>query len=123
MKLAHALEIVKAFGVLRARGVSDPKKPLETLRTVKESRVYGPQATLIRHSARIVPNAPGLVDERGELTYRQLDEQSTAIARGLRQANLTEGSVVGVLARDHRGLILAMAAAGKLGARVALMNT
>ncbi|MEV5839919.1 acyl-CoA synthetase [Nocardia sp. NPDC052112] len=122
MKLAHALEVVKALGVLRARGVSDPKKPLETLRTAKESQVYGPQATLIRHSARVAPDAPGLVDERGELTYRQLDEQSTAIARGLR-TNLTEGSVVGVLARDHRGLILAMAAAGKLGVRVALMNT
>ncbi|MFI6366063.1 acyl-CoA synthetase [Nocardia sp. NPDC050630] len=123
MKLAHALEVVKAFGVLRARGVSDPTKPLEALRTVKESQVYGPQATLIRHSARVVPDAPALVDERGELTYRQLDEQSTAVARGLRQANLTEGSVIGVLARDHRGLILAMAAAGKLGVRVALMNT
>lgn len=123
MKLAHALEVVKAFGVLRARRVSDPKKPLEALRTAKESQVYGPQATLIRHSARVAPDATGLVDERGELTYRQLDEQSTAIARGLRQANLTEGSVIGVLARDHRGLILAMAAAGKLGVRVALMNT
>ncbi|MFQ6329378.1 acyl-CoA synthetase [Nocardia sp. CWNU-33] len=123
MKLAHALETIKAMGVLRARGVSDPRRPVEALRTMKESQIYGPQATLIRHSARIAPNAPGLVDERGELSYRELDEQSTAIARGLQPAGLTEGSVIGVLARDHRGLILAMAAAGKLGVRVALMNT
>ncbi|MEV0297762.1 acyl-CoA synthetase [Nocardia sp. NPDC050710] len=123
MKVAHAVEVVKALGLLRSRGVSDPRKPLETLRTMKESQVYGAQATLVRHSARVAPEAPALVDERGELTYRQLDEQSTAIARGLRAAGITEGTVIGVLCRDHRGLILSMVAAGKLGVRVALMNT
>ncbi|WP_107658871.1 acyl-CoA synthetase [Nocardia suismassiliense] len=123
MKLAHALETVKALGVLRSRGVSDPRKPLETIRTIKESKIFGPQATLIRHAARITPDSPGLADERGELTYGELDKQSTAIARGLQAAGITEGTVIGVLARDHRGLILSMVAAGKLGVRVALMNT
>ncbi|MEV0708851.1 acyl-CoA synthetase [Nocardia aurea] len=123
MKVAHAVEAVKAIGLLRTRGVTDPRKPLETLRTIKESQVFGPQATSVRHSARVTPDAPALVDERGELTYRQLDEQSTAIARGLRAAGITQGTVIGVLCRDHRGLILTMVAAGKLGVRVALMNT
>ncbi|MFC9439172.1 acyl-CoA synthetase [Nocardia sp. NPDC057030] len=123
MKVAHALENLKALGVLRSRGVSDPKNPLETLRTLKESQIFGPQATLIRHNARIAPDSPGLADERGELTYREIDKQSTAIARGLQAAGITEGTVVGVLARDHRGLILSMVAASKLGVRVALMNT
>ncbi|MBF6123914.1 acyl-CoA synthetase [Nocardia brasiliensis] len=123
MKVAHALEVVKALGVLRKRGVSDPRKPLETLRTMKESQIYGPQATLIRHAARIAPDSLALADEKGELTYGQIDKQSTAIARGLHAAGLTEGTVVGVLARDHRGLILSMVAASKAGVRVALMNT
>ncbi|MFC9661820.1 acyl-CoA synthetase [Nocardia sp. NPDC127606] len=123
MNLSHLLESVKAIGVLRARGVSDPKTPLETLRTMKESKIYGPQATLVRHSARVAPDQVALVDERGELTYRELDEQSTAIARGLREAGISEGTVIAVLARDHRGLIMSMIAAGKLGARIALMNT
>src|SRR5687767_14814526 len=90
---------------------------------MKESKIYGPQATLVRHSARVAPDQVALVDERGELTYRQLDEQSTAIARGLREAGIGEGTVIAVLARDHRGLIMSMIAAGKLGARIALMNT
>ncbi|WP_405161351.1 acyl-CoA synthetase [Nocardia sp. NBC_01499] len=123
MKVAHALEAVKALGVLRSRGVSDPRKPLETIRTLNESQIFGPQATLIRHAARIAPESIGLADERGELTYGQLDKQSTAIARGLQAAGITEGTVIGVLARDHRGLILSMVAASKLGVRVALMNT
>lgn len=58
MKLAHTLEFVKALGVLRSAGVSDPKKPLETLRTMKESKILGPQATLIRHSARVARTRP-----------------------------------------------------------------
>ncbi|MEU4706714.1 acyl-CoA synthetase [Nocardia salmonicida] len=121
--MSHLLESVKAIGVLRARGVSDPKTPLETLRTMKESKIYGPQATLVRHSARVAPDQVALVDERGELTYRELDQQSTAIARGLHATGIGEGTVVAVLARDHRGLIMSMIAAGKLGARIALMNT
>ncbi|MFF2085897.1 acyl-CoA synthetase [Nocardia sp. NPDC058176] len=121
--MAHLLETVKGLGVLRKRGVSDPTKPLETLRTMKESKIYGPQATLVRHSARVAPDQIALADERGELTYRELDEQSTAVARGLHEAGITQGTVVAVLARDHRGLIMSMIAAGKLGARIALMNT
>ncbi len=30
---------------------------------------------------------------------------------------------MGILCRDHRGLIIAMAACGKIGARLVLMNT
>ncbi|MGO4615519.1 acyl-CoA synthetase [Nocardia sp. 2YAB30] len=123
MKVAHALEAVQALGVLRSRGISDPRRPLETLRTIRESRILGAQATVIRHSARIKPDAPAIVDEAGTLTYRELDEQSNAIARGLQAGGITEGTVIGLLARDHRGLILSMAAAGKLGVRAALMNT
>ncbi|WP_372462136.1 acyl-CoA synthetase [Nocardia rosealba] len=123
VNVAHLLETVKALGVLRSRGVSDPTKPLETLRTMKESKIYGPQATLVRHSARVAPEQVALADERGELTYRELDDQSTAVARGLQAAGISEGMVIAVLARDHRGLIMSMIAAGKLGARIALMNT
>ncbi|WP_156371231.1 acyl-CoA synthetase [Nocardia arizonensis] len=123
MRIAHVLEVVKALGLLRSNGISDPTKPLETLRTLRESKVFGPQATLVQHTARISPDAPALVDERGELTYGELDKQANAIARGLRAAGITEGTVIGALCRDHRGLILAMVAAGKLGVRIALMNT
>ncbi|MFF0543149.1 acyl-CoA synthetase [Nocardia thailandica] len=123
MQPAHLLETVKALGVLRSRGVTDPTKPLETLRTMRETRIFGPQAALVQHSARVAPEQVALADERGELTYRELDRQSTAVARGLRAAGIGEGMVVGVLARDHRGLIMSMVAAGKLGARIALMNT
>jgi fatty-acyl-CoA synthase len=48
---------------------------------------------------------------------------STALARGMARLGIGSGLVVAVLCRDHRGRILAMAACGKLGARLVLMNT
>jgi fatty-acyl-CoA synthase len=72
---------------------------------------------------RKYPSLPAVVDERGTLTYRQVDDMSTALAHGLKRLGIDEGLVVGVLCRDHRGLIIAMAACGKVGARLVLMNT
>ncbi|MDT5140283.1 MAG: fatty-acyl-CoA synthase, partial [Mycobacterium sp.] len=53
----------------------------------------------------------------------QVDDQSWALAHGLQSLGVAAGSVVGLLCRDHRGLVIAMAACGKLGARLVLMNT
>ncbi|WP_028478217.1 acyl-CoA synthetase [Nocardia sp. CNY236] len=123
MRLAHQWEIVRALLLLRKKGVISLTLPWETLRQIKDAKLLGPQASTISRSARKAPDAPALVDERGTLTYRELDEQSNAIARGLRAAGIAQGMVIGLLARDHRGLILSMAAAGKLGVRLVLMNT
>ncbi|NED70671.1 AMP-binding protein, partial [Streptomyces sp. SID10244] len=69
------------------------------------------------------PDAPALADERGELTYRELSDQANALANAMLGAGIGPGSVVGVLARDHRGLLLAITAAGRAGHKLALMNT
>ncbi|MRH88013.1 AMP-binding protein [Nocardia sp. SYP-A9097] len=122
-RITHGAEALRGLKTLRDKGITDPRQPIETLRTIRESQIFGPPATALRHAARVWPDRAGLADERGELTYRELDEQSNAVARGLQRLGVTPGTVIGLLARDHRGLILAMVAAGKLGARVALMNT
>ncbi|MEV6770235.1 acyl-CoA synthetase [Nocardia sp. NPDC051030] len=122
-RLAHTREAVKGLKRLRELGITDPRDPVATVRTALEARVFGPPATAVRRAARMWPERAGLADERGELTYRELDDQSNAVARGLQRMGVKPGTVVGVLARDHRGLLLTMVALGKLGARLALMNT
>jgi len=122
-KLSRAAETAKAVKRLCDTGIVDLSKLGVTLQTVKNSRVYGPQATLTIQGGRKYPSLPAVVDERGTVSYRQVDDMSTAFARGLKGLGVDEGSVVGLLCRDHRGLIIAMAACGKLGARVVLMNT
>ncbi|GIE91342.1 AMP-binding protein [Actinoplanes regularis] len=89
---------------------------------VRNARL-GPQAALIMKSAAEHPNLKALTDDRGTLSYRELDERSNALAHALKKLNLPERSVIGVLARDHRGLVLTISAAARAGLRLALMNT
>jgi fatty-acyl-CoA synthase len=72
----------------------------------------------IRHGDRVA-----LVDERGELTYRQLDERSNALANAWREHGLRAGDGVAILVRNHRGFVDAVFAAAKCGARIVLLNT
>jgi fatty-acyl-CoA synthase len=122
-KLSRAAELAKAVKRLHDTGIVDLGNLGVTLQTVKNSRVYGPQATLAIQGGRKYSSLPAVVDERGTLTYKQVDDMSTALARGLGRLGVDEGSVVGLLCRDHRGLVIAMASCGKLGARLVLMNT
>ncbi|MFA5708187.1 acyl-CoA synthetase [Mycolicibacterium sp.] len=122
-KLQHLGEAVRAAKRLVETGILDLKDLRGTLRGAKLIQVYGPQATMTIQGGHRFPDLPAVVDERGSLTYGEVDEQSWALAHALRSLGVVEGSVVGVLCRDHRGLIIAMAACGKLGARVVLMNT
>jgi fatty-acyl-CoA synthase len=122
-KLNRAAETAKAVKRLCDTGIVDLGNLGVTLQTAKNSRVFGPQATMAIQGGRKYPSLPAVVDERGTLTYRQIDDMSTALARGLKRLGVEEGSVVGLLCRDHRGLVIAMASCGKLGARLVLMNT
>jgi fatty-acyl-CoA synthase len=122
-KLSRAAETAKAVKRLHDTGIIDFANLAVALQTVKNSGVYGPQATMTIQGGRKYPTLPAVVDERGTLTYKQVDDMSTASAHGLKRLGIDEGSVVGLLCRDHRGLIIAMAACGKVGARLVLMNT
>src|SRR5271154_776223 len=122
-KLSRAAEMAKGVRRLHDTGIVDLGNLGVTLQTVKNSRVYGPQATMAIQGGRKFPSLPVVVDERGTLTYKQVDDMSTALAHGPKRLGVNEGTVVGLLCRDHRGLIIAMASCGKLGGRLVLMNT
>lgn len=122
-QLQHVSESGRAAKRLVESGVVDLKDLGSAVATAKMARVFGPQATMAIVGARKYGSRPAVVDERGTLTFQQIDDQSWSLARGLQQLGVSEGSVVGVLCRDHRGLLITMAACGKLGARMVLMNT
>ena len=122
-KLGRVGESVNAAKRLVETGFLDLSNPGVMVETAKNAPVFGPQASMAIHGGRKYADLPALVDERGTLTYGEVNDQSWALARGLQGLGVTEGSVVGLLCRDHRGLVLAMAACGKLGARLVLMNT
>src|SRR5947208_10367483 len=64
-----------------------------------------------------------LIDERGELSYKQLHENSNAIANAWRERGLEPGEGVAILARNHRGFLESVFAGAKCGARIVLLNT
>jgi acyl-CoA synthetase (AMP-forming)/AMP-acid ligase II len=77
-----------------------------------------PAIGAIRHGERVA-----VIDERGELTYKQLHENSNAIANAWHEHGLKPGEGVAILARNHRGFLEAVFAGAKCGARIILLNT
>lgn len=116
-------DTVHALTVLVRAGMITPTRPALTVRSMVAMRKLGPIAGAARISAARGPDDVALVDELGELSYGQIDTQSNSLARAWSERGLAAGDVVGVLCRDHRGVVLAMIAAGKVGARLVLLNT
>src|SRR5690606_41938810 len=81
-----AADGVTALRVLSKRGMINPLQPAETLRTMRDSEIYGPFTTVLRHAVRVHGEKPAVVDERGTLTFAELDRLSDALARGLAAA-------------------------------------
>ena len=63
------------------------------------------------------------MDERGALTFAEVDARTNALARALREAGVGEQDGVAIMCRNHRGFIEATVACAKLGASVLYLNT
>ncbi|WP_405165703.1 acyl-CoA synthetase [Nocardia sp. NBC_01499] len=64
-----------------------------------------------------------LIDELGTVTFRELDQRTSALANAWRARGLRDGEGVAILVRNHRGFHYAVLAAAKCGARIVLLNT
>ncbi|MGH3715357.1 MAG: acyl-CoA synthetase [Micromonosporaceae bacterium] len=84
---------------------------------------YGALGAAVSVAAIRSPDRVGLIDERGELTFRELDQRSNALANAWQARGLRAGDGVAILARNHRGFLDATFAAAKSGARIVLLNT
>lgn len=108
---------------MQSSGIIDLKRPLRVRQKSRAVRVLGPIASGISTGARWYGHRVAIVDAHGPMTYREVDRASNAVAHDWAARGLGEESTVAVLCRDHRGLVLAMIAAAKLGAKLVLMNT
>ncbi|MFP3987274.1 non-ribosomal peptide synthetase [Streptomyces sp. E11-3] len=70
---------------------------------------------LFAEVARRRPDAVALVDDTGELTYRQLDERAERIAAGLRALGIARGSRVGVFLDRDASLVVSLLGVLKAG--------
>ncbi|MFT4089035.1 MAG: AMP-binding protein [Gordonia sp. (in: high G+C Gram-positive bacteria)] len=112
------------LGVMVRSGVVAPMRPSRLLKVAVAARSWGlTPGALVAIAAAREPDSAAFTDPAGSLTYREADEQSTAVAAGLRSLGVGEGDAVGLLARNHAGFLLSLAAVAKLGCDVLLLNT
>jgi len=113
-----------AATLLQARGPSAVLTPPHRLLGVlRDLEAYGPAGAAISLSAASFGKHPALVDERGELTFAELDARSTALANALAEKGVSAKDGLGIMARNHRGLFESIFAGAKLGAKTLLLNT
>ena len=113
-------------GTLRRAGMIAPLRPDKYVRMGQVFRRYGVTPTTGFSLAAVRrPEAAALIDERGSLTWADLERRSDALAVGLAgmRAQGRPVRTVAILCRNHRGFVDALGAAGKLGADALLLNT
>lgn len=122
--LARLGRLLATVRVLVASGMIAPLRPDKYLRMWAVIRRQGvtPMTGFSLAAARR-PQGTALVDERGSLTWAELDARSDALAAGLRAHLGGPVETVAILCRNHRGFVEALTAAAKLGADVLLLNT
>jgi acyl-CoA synthetase (AMP-forming)/AMP-acid ligase II len=105
-------------------GIVHPVRPDKLARIALEFTRWGTSpATSIAINVIERPDATALVDELGELDFRDVHERSNALARALRSDGVATGDGIAIMCRNHRWFVDATLAAAKLGASVLYMNT
>jgi fatty-acyl-CoA synthase len=121
---SEALYKLKVAGALASTGMFKPVRPDKAVRSLAALRRWGPTpAAAYTGSAIRYPEQLAIVDERGALTFGEVDKRTNALARALRSAGIREGDGVAIMCRNHRGFIEATVACSKLGASVLYLNT
>jgi acyl-CoA synthetase (AMP-forming)/AMP-acid ligase II len=117
-----SLEIRSLVAMVRAGAVGiEPPRRLRGI--VGALRDFGPLGAAPRIAALRYGTCSSIADERGELTFADLDEQVNRLANALRAEGLGAGSSVGILCRNHRSPLIVAFAASRLGMNTIWLNT
>jgi acyl-CoA synthetase (AMP-forming)/AMP-acid ligase II len=118
-RLADTLGIV---ATMRRAGIIAPMRPDKYIRIAAAMQRENMGITSgFAAAAQRCPDRPGLVDELGTLTWREIDQRADAFAAALQEQAAPK--VIGIMARNHRGFVEALIAANRIGADVLLLNT
>jgi fatty-acyl-CoA synthase len=114
----YGLKVLAGSGILR------PYPPQALVKAGRHLQQWGtgPAGGFLA-IATLLRDRTWVVDERGELTFGEVDRRTNALARALNRLGVGEGDSVALMARNHRGFVEATVAAAKLGADLIFLNT
>ena len=128
--MASPIERINAaiglIGTLARARMIAPMRPDRYLKIAAAMRREGMGITVgFAGAAQRCPDRPGLVDDLGTLTWRQLDGRVNALAVALQKLPVQAPTprAVGIMCRNHRGFVEALVAANRIGSDVVLLNT
>jgi acyl-CoA synthetase (AMP-forming)/AMP-acid ligase II len=99
-------------------------RPDKYVGMTKVLRTQGTHATSGFALAAVrAPSGIGVVDERGSLTWAEIQVRAGALGAGLVAAHGGTVESVAILARNHRGFVDALLASTRIGAHALLLNT
>lgn len=68
------------------------------------------------------PNQVAIIDDSGSITFADVERRTNALARSLEALGIVADTTVGLMCRNHRGLIEATVACAKVGADVVYLD-
>lgn len=86
------------------------------------SRLRFSTAGLVELAFDNFPDRLAVIDEFGQMTYRELRDAARNLAVNLQRRGIREGSSVAILARNSRAHLIPLIAAAYIGARPVIMN-
>jgi fatty-acyl-CoA synthase len=115
---------LQSLVTLTEAGIIRLQRPDRALRTAISLIRWGvtPAAGYEASAARY-PDEVALIDELGQLTFREIQQRTNALAHALADDGVNEGDSVAIMARNHRGFVEAVVACSKLGAHALFLNT
>src|SRR5215217_2911633 len=115
---------LRTVATLAGAGIIAPQRPDRLLNAAVALVRWGATpAAGYKAAASRYPEAVGLIDESGTLTFKAQHERSNALAHALARDGIRAGDAVAIMCRNHRGWIDAYVATNKLGAHALFMNT
>ena len=90
---------------------------------VADIRRWGEIGMIPALNARRTPNRTAVIDDDGEMTFKELDDAANAVANGLLAIGVKGGDGLALLIRNHRWFLVALYAAAKVGVRIILLNS
>jgi fatty-acyl-CoA synthase len=97
--------------------------PQNVAAMVADIRRWGEFGMMPALNARRTPDRTAVIDDDGEITFKELDDAAHAVANGLLAMGVRGGDGVAILARNHRWFLIAVYGAARAGARIILLNS